>query len=136
MRFLHVLLAVPLVFAACRAKDDAGLPEGTKPRPTAPANRAGARLGTGGTTVSTNVPTAGPMVLPASGRIHMVNAGLRFVVVDYTLGGIPPVDSRLNVYRNNEKVAQLRLSGPERNGFIAADIVEGFVQVDDEVRMN
>jgi hypothetical protein len=69
--------------------------------------------------------------------VHTVNLGLRFIVVDYTLGGMPPMGSLLTVFRNNEKVAQVRLSGPEpRNGFVTADILEGYVQPDDEVRLH
>ena len=77
------------------------------------------------------------MVLPTSGRIHSVNTGLRFAVIDYTLGGMPDIGALLYVYRNNEKVGQIRLSGPEpRNGFITGDVVEGFIQIDDEVRIH
>lgn len=84
-------------------------------------------------TPSTNAPP--PIVLPASGRVHSVNIGERFVVIDYTLGGMPPLQSVLNVYRSNQKVGEIRLSGPERNGFVAGDIIDGFLQVDDEVRI-
>ncbi|MGE3310297.1 MAG: hypothetical protein AB7O66_10040 [Limisphaerales bacterium] len=77
-----------------------------------------------------------PLLLPTSGRVHNINAGLQFVVVDYTLGGAPPLQSLVHVYRGNQRVGQLRLTGPERNGFIAADIVEGILQVDDEVRIH
>lgn len=84
---------------------------------------------------TTNVANPAPVVLPASGRVHTVNAGLRFVVIDYTLGGIPPLQSLLDVFRGNERVGQVRLSGPERNGFVAADVTDGFLQVGDEVRL-
>ena len=76
------------------------------------------------------------MVLPASGRIHRVNAGLRFVVIDYTLGGMPPMGSLVNVYRNNEKVGQLQ---GEPGGGAAVDDFDGantlaiVVQVDKAV---
>lgn len=77
-----------------------------------------------------------PVLLPPSGRIHAVRADLRFVVLDYTLGGLPAEGAILSVYRQNQKVGELRLSGPpERSGFVTADILEGFIQVDDEVRM-
>jgi hypothetical protein len=89
----------------------------------------------GRTAARTNPPSADPIVLPASGRVEQVNLGQRFVVIDYTLGGMPALQSLVNVYRNDQKVGELRLSGPERNGFVAADIVDGFIQVDDEVRV-
>lgn len=84
----------------------------------------------------TNRADSTPIVLPTSGRIHSINAGLQFVVVDYTLGGIPPLQSLLPVYRGDQKVGQIRLTGPERNGFVAADVVEGILQNDDEVRIH
>jgi len=84
----------------------------------------------------TNTAATDPLVLPTSGRIHSVNPGLQFVVVDYTIGGAPPMQSLVPVYRGNQKVGQLRLTGPERNGFVAADVVEGILQVDDEVRIH
>ena len=84
----------------------------------------------------TNAAATEPLVLPTSGRIHSVNSGLQFVVVDYTIGGAPPMQSLVPVYRGNQKVGQLRLTGPERNGFVAADVVEGILQVDDEVRIH
>ncbi|MBX3746835.1 MAG: hypothetical protein KF833_16115 [Verrucomicrobiae bacterium] len=77
-----------------------------------------------------------PVLMPPSGRVHAVRADLRFVVLDYTLGGLPAEGAILSVYRNDQKVGELRLSGPpERSGFVTADILEGFIQVDDEVRM-
>ena len=128
---LPLLLALGLA-AGCRTED--GAPE----RRTAPTATKGGGLGRTGnlTGNSTNRTEAAPVVLPASGRVHFVNPGLRFVVIDYTLGGMPTFQSLLNVYRGEEKVGVIRLSGPERNGFAAGDIVEGYVQVDDEVRLN
>jgi len=84
----------------------------------------------------TNQAENATLVLPTSGRIHSINPGLQFVVVDYTLGGMPPFQSLLPVYRGDQKVGQVRLTGPERNGFVAADVVEGILQNDDEVRIH
>jgi hypothetical protein len=84
----------------------------------------------------TNSPENATLVLPTSGRIHSVNPGLQFVVIDYTLGGVPALQSLLPVYRGDQKVGQVRLTGPERNGFVAADVVEGILQNDDEVRIH
>jgi hypothetical protein len=122
------------LWAGCRSPEPA-----EKARSIVPAPSKGGQLVAAPepvVTVSTNTTEPAPIVLPASGRVHSVNLGRRFVVLDYTLGGMPPLESRLNVYRNGQKVAELRLSGPERNGFVAADILDGFVQVDDEVRLH
>lgn len=128
-------LAGLLVVAAgclcgCRTHDDA---EGTAPAKPTPT-RGGGLVRPAPTSDPTNAAPVATTTLPASGRVHSVNPGLRFLVVDYTLGGMPPLQSRLTVYRNNEKIGEIRLSGPERNGFVAADILEGILQVGDEIR--
>ncbi len=131
-----MLVGLTLV-TGCQSKDAAD--------PTKAGSAPAARSTKGGGLANLNPPppaptnsAAGiPVVLPTSGRIHSVNTGLRFAVIDYTLGGMPDIGALLYVYRNNEKVGQIRLSGPEpRNGFITGDVVEGFIQIDDEVRIH
>ncbi len=137
MRLIHVALTafVIAVLAGCRSPDSSGRPDGQSTRTgPGPAKKGGRSQQPGSTDAGDAATTA--IVLPTSGRVHKVNQGLRFVVIDYTLGGMPPLDSILSVYRAGEKVGEVRLSGPERNGFVAADIVEGFLQVEDEVRIH
>jgi hypothetical protein len=134
MRLVHALLAALCLAAGCQSGDpsDAAAPR----RADAPPTKGGRLVPTASGTVETNTPAAAPVLLPTSGRIHSINLGLRFVVIDYTLGGMPALGSQLAVYRSQEKVGMVRLSGPERNGFVAGDITEGFLQVDDEVRVH
>ncbi|MEO6034128.1 MAG: hypothetical protein ABIQ35_02620 [Verrucomicrobiota bacterium] len=78
-----------------------------------------------------------PDVMPATsdtGKIAMVNAGARFVVMTFPIGGVPSNDQRLNVYRKGLKVAELKVTGPQRENNTVADILSGEVQVNDEVR--
>jgi hypothetical protein len=82
---------------------------------------------------TTNAP---PVLLPASGRVHTVNVGLKFVVIDYTLGGMPVTGSIVSAYRGDQKVGEIKITGPERNGFVAGDVVNGFIQPEDQVRIN
>jgi hypothetical protein len=139
LRLSSLTIALSLGLAGCQSPDaaDPGSPDKSPSAPAAPRTAKGGNLGPGPSPAAnpTNR-TPATVVLPASARVHAVNPGLRFVVLDYTLGGVPPLQSQLSVYRNGEKVGELRLSGPERNGFIAADVTEGFVQVDDEVRLH
>lgn len=135
MRQLVVTLAALflLLLPGCQS------PEGStdlQPK-TPPASAKGGGLGPEArpATATTNPASPAAVVLPASGRVHTVNAGLRFVVIDYTLGGTPALQSLLDVFRGSERVGQVRLTGPERNGFVAADVTEGFLQVGDEVRL-
>jgi hypothetical protein len=68
------------------------------------------------------------------GRIASVNAGLRFVVLTFPIGQMPPMDEHLNVYRNGFKVAELKITGPQREDNTVADIVSGEPITGDEVR--
>lgn len=68
------------------------------------------------------------------GRVASVNTGLRFVVLTFPIGQMPPVDDHLNVYRNGNKVAELKVTGPQRDDNTVADIVSGDAIAGDEVR--
>ena len=68
------------------------------------------------------------------GRIASVNSSLRFVVLTFPIGQMPPVDENLNVYRNGFKVAELKITGPQREDNTVADIVSGDPITGDEVR--
>ena len=131
---LLTLLGVAVAWAGCRSTDDPEKAGRPNPASTKGGGLLRAEPESTDKTNTTPAASSAPSVLPASGRVHTLNPGLRFVVVDYTLGGMPPLHSRLNVYRNNEKIGEVRLSGPERNGFVAADILEGILQIGDEVR--
>ena len=68
------------------------------------------------------------------GRVASVDTGGRFAVVTFPFGGVPGTGQRLNVYRNGIKVAEAKVTGPQRDINTVADIVSGGVQVNDEVR--
>jgi hypothetical protein len=70
----------------------------------------------------------------ASGRVAMVNAEARFVVISYPPGPMPQTDHRLSVYRNGLKVGEVKVTGPQRENDTVADIISGDVQLHDEVR--
>lgn len=69
-----------------------------------------------------------------SGRVATVNPTARFVVVTFPFGGMPGTGQRLKVYRNGAKVAEVKVTGPQRHINTVADIISGEVQVNDEVR--
>jgi type IV pilus biogenesis protein CpaD/CtpE len=81
-------------------------------------------------------PTVVRPVTKGSGVVLSVNETLRFVVIDFSSAEIPPLNTRLNVYRAGQKVAELNLSGPIRNSNVVADIRAGETKVGDEVRMD
>jgi len=65
------------------------------------------------------------------GRIATFNHPGQFVVVDFNVGAIPPLRSRLNVYRDDTIVGMIQLTGPVRDNLVAADILAGEVAVGD-----
>jgi len=104
-----------LIFASCATKKSAQAP--------------------GSDGMWTNAPVAKPMAI-VSGRIDSVNPKGRYVVISFQIGTMPPLDSRLTVYRAGVKVAELKVTPPQQNNFTAADIIEGECQIGDEARAN
>jgi hypothetical protein len=47
---------------------------------------------------------------------------------------MPALDQQLNLYRKGAKVAEVKVTGPQRDKNIIADIVTGTPEVDDEAR--
>ncbi len=78
-------------------------------------------------------PVATPLIYDL-GKIARVDANARYVVMTFPLGGAPAMDQRLNVYRNGLKVAEVKVTGPQRDNNTVADIILGQPQVNDEVR--
>ena len=69
-----------------------------------------------------------------NGRVSSVNASLRFVVLTFPLGQVPPADTHLGVFRNGANVGELKITGPRQDDNTVADIMAGDAQVGDEVR--
>lgn len=71
-----------------------------------------------------------------TGKIALVKAALKYVVVDGELGAVPPADTVLGVYRGENKVGEIKVSPQIRANNYAADIVSGSPNVGDTVRSN
>jgi len=69
-----------------------------------------------------------------SARVASYNATGRFVVLSFPVGRMPKLDQTLFLYRDGLKVAEIKVTGPQRDNNIVADLVSGDVQVGDEVR--
>lgn len=77
------------------------------------------------------------IVTPVSanrGRIILVNATARYVVLSCPFGYIPALDHRMNVYRGGLKVGEIKITGPQRDTSTVGDIIAGECQVGDEAR--
>ncbi len=69
-----------------------------------------------------------------TGSIALVNAELRYVVVEGTVGELPPVGTTLQVFRGDNKVADIVVSEQRQDVNYAADITNGQPQVGDSIR--
>ena len=80
---------------------------------------------------------ATPIVLPGNallGKVAVVNTTARFVVLNFPLGKMAAVDQLLDVYRRGLKVGEVKVTGPQRQDNIVADLVAGEAEVGDEAR--
>jgi hypothetical protein len=78
-----------------------------------------------------------PPVAPTNslaGRVVLVNTVGRFVVLNFPLGQMAAVDQRLALYRRGLKVGDVKVTGPQREDNIVADLTAGDAQVGDEAR--
>src|SRR5258706_1488939 len=69
-----------------------------------------------------------------TGRVASVNTAGRFVVLTFPLGTMPALEKRMSVYRSGLKVGEVKITGPQLDINIDADIVTGECRVGDEVR--
>jgi hypothetical protein len=69
-----------------------------------------------------------------TGKVVVYNNPGRFVVLNYPIGQMPKIGSRLFVYRNSLKTGEVKITGPQRDDNIVADLLTGEAQSGDEVR--
>ena len=78
-----------------------------------------------------------PVVRPdtsLTARVADYNAEGRFVVLSFPVGQMPKLEQTLFLYRGGLKVGEVRVTGPQRDNNIVADLVSGEAQAGDEVR--
>ena len=69
-----------------------------------------------------------------SARVAAYNAVGRFVVLSFPVGRMPKLEQTLFLYRNGLRVAEVKVTGPQRDNNTVADIISGDAQAGDEVR--
>jgi hypothetical protein len=120
MRILFsVVLLGALALSGCASKKVADSPN-WQPLPT------GTRSGNSPLTVTPENALVGKVV--------SVNPGARFVVLTFPLGRMPSPDRRLNLYRRGLMVGEVKVTGPQRENNIVADLVAGEAAEGDDVR--
>lgn len=90
-----------------------------------------------GSNTATLSPNSPPTILPdesVQGRVVTVNVSLRYVVMDFPLRGLPELGQRLGVYREGQKIGEVKVTGPIMDTAAAGDIVAGQAAVGDAVR--
>ncbi|MEK7686679.1 MAG: hypothetical protein AAB466_14785 [Verrucomicrobiota bacterium] len=96
------------------------------------------RTGTGSEAASASrQPSPVTTLAPAqqlAGKVVSVNERLRYVILDFSLSRLPGIEQRFHVYREGQKVGEVKISGPSQNMNIAADIVAGEAKIGDDVR--
>ena len=122
MRLVISLLVSSLTLAGCATNNSKATNAAKKKTPATSKTRAANQK-------STLAPT-----LQLTGKVASVNSELRFVVLDFSVGDMPGINQRLGVYRAGQKVAQVKVTGPQSDTNIVADVIEGEAQVGDEVR--
>ena len=68
------------------------------------------------------------------GKVAWVNLGARFVVLNFPVGHLPPMDQRFNLYRKGFKVGEVKITGPQHDDNVVADLVAGDSAVGDVAR--
>ena len=68
------------------------------------------------------------------GQVLSINTRLGFVVLDYSLTGLPRLGDVLDLWRQQSIVGRLKVSGPILNTTAVADVVSGNPQVGDLAR--
>jgi len=122
MRLVISLLVSSLTLAGCATNNSKDTNAAKKKTPATPKARG-----------ANQKPTLAP-TLQLTGKVASVNSELRFVVLDFSVGDMPGINQRLGVYRAGQKVGQVKVTGPQSDTNIVADIIEGEAQVGDEVR--
>jgi hypothetical protein len=69
-----------------------------------------------------------------AGKVVSYNSVGRFVVLNFPSHLLPGVDQQLFLYRKGLKVAEVKITGPQSEDNIVADLVTGTAQAGDEVR--
>ena len=130
MRFVLSTLLLALLGTACvRSKADPSAPVAApaKVKPVKPVKAVKIK------STPLQKPTVTAMNTLA-GKVVLVNDALRFVVVDFSVGRKPAPGQHLSVYRKEQKIGEVKVSGQARDVNFAADLVAGEARLGDDVR--
>ena len=69
-----------------------------------------------------------------AGKVASMNASLHFVVLNFQAGRMAAIGQTLAVYRQGQKIGEVKVTGPQQDDNIIADITSGEAETGDEVR--
>lgn len=78
-----------------------------------------------------------PIVKPSdmlAGKVIAFNVVGRFAVLNFPVTRMPAVGQKLFVYRDGLKVGAVKITGPQKDDNIVADLADGEAKPGDEVR--
>ena len=125
MRPLLILCAA-LVLSGCFGRRTTGA------RDSGPTSAEGAFASAG-----TNSPHQKLIVTPGNslvGKVAFVNMSARFVVLNFPIGQLPALEQHLNIYRSDLKVGEVKVTGPQYDDNVVADLLAGDSEIGDQVR--
>jgi hypothetical protein len=67
-------------------------------------------------------------------KVVRYNSTGRFVVLNFPVGQMPGMGQSLFLYHNGLKAGEVKITGPQRDSNVVADLVTGEARVGDEVR--
>ncbi|HUA68121.1 MAG TPA: hypothetical protein VMA13_06195, partial [Candidatus Saccharimonadales bacterium] len=82
-------------------------------------------------------PTLNPIVTPdnsPAAKVAAYNPAGRFVVLTFPVGTMPGINQIMFLYRDGLKVGEVKITGPQQDNNVVADLVTGTAQVGDTVR--
>jgi hypothetical protein len=132
--FAILISALALGTSACKSSDQPGASAASAASTRTP--RKSTRTITA-TTIGNDSATNKPAVRPVNlvnGRIVGSRDALRFVIIDFQNSRMPQLDQVLHVYRLDQKVAEVKISGPYLGTTVAADVIAGEAAEGDLVR--
>lgn len=69
-----------------------------------------------------------------SAKVVRYNLVGRFVVLSFPVGQLPQSGQTLSVYRAGMKVGEVKITGPQRDNDVVADLTTGDAEAGDDVR--
>lgn len=66
-------------------------------------------------------------------KVVRYNSVGRFVVLSFPMGRMPKTGQTFSVYQSGMKVGEVRITGPQRDNDIVADVTTGDAEAGDDV---